>query len=418
MALDTARYERSIASAVERAAAEGVRVLAVSDSHVSPIARSGDVVVPGRRHRRGPVRQLRRRARAHQPARDARDPPARPARGPPHRSPRRRLGRDRRPPPRLTRPAPPNWCAEERIFTSFCASVRRCRYVCTETGPSPGTIVPCPSRPSTRRSRPCPTSSAPRPRSEPVSPSGAVLVRGLDVGTPGPTPAAMHPAQLGSRSAGSLLAAAGRLGHPVGYVQEHGGQVVQNIYPLAESVGQQISTSSDVPLAFHTETAFHPHKSHFLLLLCLRGDPGAATELCSVDARRPTSERRGGPHARAAAVPNRRRPVIRSRRRLDDRARSGARTHRRRHPHADLRRRAHHRDRRGLRRGARRPRRRDRVDLHVDRPRRRRPADRRQSPCRPRSFASSRRVSTAPTGGCSARSSWTTSPRSPTGGDR
>ena len=114
--------------------------------------------------------------------------------------------------------------------------------------------------------------------------SGAVLVRGLDVGTPGPTPAAMHPAQLGSRSAGSLLAAAGRLGHPVGYVQEHGGQVVQNIYPLAESVGQQISTSSDVPLAFHTETAFHPHKSHFLLLLCLRGDPGAATELCSVDA--------------------------------------------------------------------------------------------------------------------------------------
>ena len=39
VAVDTARYERSIATAVERAAAEGVRVLAVSDSHVSPVAR-------------------------------------------------------------------------------------------------------------------------------------------------------------------------------------------------------------------------------------------------------------------------------------------------------------------------------------------------------------------------------------------
>jgi len=39
VAIDTARYERSVATAVERAAADGARVLAVSDSHVSPIAR-------------------------------------------------------------------------------------------------------------------------------------------------------------------------------------------------------------------------------------------------------------------------------------------------------------------------------------------------------------------------------------------
>jgi DNA-binding MurR/RpiR family transcriptional regulator len=37
--VDTARYEASVASAAERAAAAGARVLAVSDSHVSPIAR-------------------------------------------------------------------------------------------------------------------------------------------------------------------------------------------------------------------------------------------------------------------------------------------------------------------------------------------------------------------------------------------
>lgn len=39
VAIDTARYERSVATAVERAAASGTRVLAISDSHVSPIAR-------------------------------------------------------------------------------------------------------------------------------------------------------------------------------------------------------------------------------------------------------------------------------------------------------------------------------------------------------------------------------------------
>ncbi len=33
---------------------------------------------------------------------------------------------------------------------------------------------------------------------------------------------------------------------------------------------------------FHTETAFHPHRPRYLLLLCLRGDPTAHTTLVSV----------------------------------------------------------------------------------------------------------------------------------------
>lgn len=117
--------------------------------------------------------------------------------------------------------------------------------------------------------------------------AGAALVRGLPIGPLGPTPNAMCPARADAPATAVLLDAARRLGTPVGYVQEHGGEVVQNIFPLADSVGQQISTSSDVPLAFHTETAFHPHRSRFLVLLCLRGDPSAATTLCSVDAVAP-----------------------------------------------------------------------------------------------------------------------------------
>ena len=117
--------------------------------------------------------------------------------------------------------------------------------------------------------------------------AGAVLVRDLDVGTPPPTPTVMHAPDGEAPSERALLSAARRLGTAVGYRQEHGGQIVQNIYPLRDSVGQQISTSSDVQLAFHTETAFHPHKSRYLLLLCLRGDRGAATTLCSYDAVAP-----------------------------------------------------------------------------------------------------------------------------------
>ena len=33
---------------------------------------------------------------------------------------------------------------------------------------------------------------------------------------------------------------------------------------------------------FHTETAFHPHRPRYLLLLCLRGNPEASTTLASV----------------------------------------------------------------------------------------------------------------------------------------
>ena len=39
---------------------------------------------------------------------------------------------------------------------------------------------------------------------------------------------------------------------------------------------RQTSTSSRVELMFHTEAAFHPHRPRYLLLLCLRGDPAAA----------------------------------------------------------------------------------------------------------------------------------------------
>jgi alpha-ketoglutarate-dependent taurine dioxygenase len=115
-------------------------------------------------------------------------------------------------------------------------------------------------------------------------PAGVLLLRALPVGAVPETP--VDPGAVLDKdetSETALLAAASVLGEPVGYVQEHGGGLVQNLVPAPGAEGRQLSTSSSVTLQWHTETAFHPHKPRYLLLLCLRGDPGAQTRLCSRD---------------------------------------------------------------------------------------------------------------------------------------
>jgi alpha-ketoglutarate-dependent taurine dioxygenase len=116
------------------------------------------------------------------------------------------------------------------------------------------------------------------------SPSGALLLRGLPVGNVPPTPespTAWTRKDLSSEF--TLLTIARRLGHPVGYQPEHGGDIVQNIVPTRSAASRQTSTSSRVELMFHTEAAFHPHRPRYLLLLCLRGDPSAITTLSSIN---------------------------------------------------------------------------------------------------------------------------------------
>ena len=115
--------------------------------------------------------------------------------------------------------------------------------------------------------------------------AGALLIRGVPVGDlPSTPPAPSSAGKSDSVSEFALLTVARRLGQPVGYAPEHGGDLVQNISPVERDAERQISTSSKSVLAFHTEAAFHPHRPRYLLLLCLRGDPAAATTLCSVHA--------------------------------------------------------------------------------------------------------------------------------------
>jgi hypothetical protein len=114
-------------------------------------------------------------------------------------------------------------------------------------------------------------------------PSAALLLRGVPIGeVPATPPAPTAPNTKDHVSEFVLLAVARRLGQPVGYLPELGGRIVQNILPVAATSDRQVSTSSKVELMFHTEAAFHPHRPRYLLLLCLRGDPAAATTLTSI----------------------------------------------------------------------------------------------------------------------------------------
>jgi hypothetical protein len=113
--------------------------------------------------------------------------------------------------------------------------------------------------------------------------AGTRLLRHMPVGRVPATPAGPGTATgKDTTSERTLMAVGGRLGEPVGYLQEHGGGLVQDIVPARRDVGRQLSTSSDVTLEWHTETAFHPHKPRYVLLLCLRGDAGARTMCCSI----------------------------------------------------------------------------------------------------------------------------------------
>lgn len=135
---------------------------------------------------------------------------------------------------------------------------------------------------------------------------GAVLVKGAPVGDVPTTPDSPTAPTTKDRTSELVLLAVGTvLGEPIGYAPEHGGSVVQNLLPTPDGALRQTSTSSAVDLEFHTETAFHPHRPHHLLLVCLKGDPSARTFLCSVTEVLP--------HLDAATIAQLRRPAFRMR---------------------------------------------------------------------------------------------------------
>lgn len=74
------------------------------------------------------------------------------------------------------------------------------------------------------------------------------------------------------------------LGDPIGYSVHHDGEIFQNVCPIAGEEREQSAGSSRAFLEWHTEQVFHPELPDFVVLLCLRNDPGrkAKTVVASV----------------------------------------------------------------------------------------------------------------------------------------
>lgn len=118
------------------------------------------------------------------------------------------------------------------------------------------------------------------------NPQGFLRLQGMEIGDIPPTPqsrADVH--KPDERSEKLLLQATALLGDPIGYVQESGGCIVNNLFPQPTQSRAASSDSFDTELDLHTENAFHAIQPDYLLLLCLRQDPTAQaiTYFASVD---------------------------------------------------------------------------------------------------------------------------------------
>jgi L-asparagine oxygenase len=85
-----------------------------------------------------------------------------------------------------------------------------------------------------------------------------------------PTPNVPDSVERASTGPATLATLLGQqLGEIIAYRDEKHGALVQNVVPVRSLAASQ-SNGGSVPLEFHTENAFHPHRPDYVGLLCLR----------------------------------------------------------------------------------------------------------------------------------------------------
>ena len=92
-----------------------------------------------------------------------------------------------------------------------------------------------------------------------------------------PSPASSHREEL------LLLLYSSLLGDPFAWVTQQDGRLIHDIVPIRGHEHEQLGSSSEALLTWHTEDAFHPLRGDFLAFACLRNPYGAATTFGYVD---------------------------------------------------------------------------------------------------------------------------------------
>ncbi|QER90441.1 oxygenase (plasmid) [Streptomyces tendae] len=129
----------------------------------------------------------------------------------------------------------------------------------------------------------------------PPSPAvGYRVIKSLlaDYGEPGPTPlrwSLVDPRLTPAFDIGLTLIAS-RLGRVFGWSGQQDGRIVHNILPSPGQEHLQVGASSVVPLAWHTEDAFHPHRADLLLLACVRNPDNIGSRLSTISRAAPSAQ--------------------------------------------------------------------------------------------------------------------------------
>ncbi|MEU0485028.1 guanitoxin biosynthesis L-enduracididine beta-hydroxylase GntD [Streptosporangium sp. NPDC006013] len=120
-----------------------------------------------------------------------------------------------------------------------------------------------------------------------AEPSGILLISGLPVDDAriGPTPADWKNKPVPSPTIGHDIAfflIASLLGDPIGWATQQGGYIMHDVFPIKGYEHEQIGWSSEETLVWHTEDAFHPLRTDYLGLMCLRNPDKVETTYADV----------------------------------------------------------------------------------------------------------------------------------------
>ncbi|GGZ26553.1 L-asparagine oxygenase [Streptomyces inusitatus] len=72
------------------------------------------------------------------------------------------------------------------------------------------------------------------------------------------------------------------LGDPIGWATQQDGLIMHDVYPVQRFEHEQIGWGSAETLTWHTEDAFHPLRTDYLGLMCLRNPDGVETTACDI----------------------------------------------------------------------------------------------------------------------------------------
>jgi len=73
------------------------------------------------------------------------------------------------------------------------------------------------------------------------------------------------------------------LGDPLGWATQQGGHIIHDVLPIAGHEHEQLGSSSEELLWWHTEDAFHPYRCDYLIMLCLRNPDEVETTVAYLD---------------------------------------------------------------------------------------------------------------------------------------